>query len=224
MSQPRASHFLVFVILVCGCSQSPAPIEPVPPNDFLASMACFRVDSGNVPVQFEEEIEVKVNHGLIVHFTLEPNAEMPREFDGDRVCSLDQWGMCVAIAPRDKQQSRKHIVHNPVNPLHWTPYPGPVNRGSMIRWTECGLELKDFPQQPLFQQPKKSSVLKPPPKNPPKLEKLYFWTYFCGPIDEVGEFVYEVQLFPTSYYTTPFRTHAGSTVVLKRGILRVVPE
>lgn len=220
----KVDTILLSVILVWGCTQAPSPVEPAPANDFISSIECIRVDPGKAPIEFDRDLEIKVNQGFVVHFSLDPNAEFPREYHGDRVCSFDQWGMCVSIAPRNNQHSRKHTVYNPVNPLHFVPYPGPVNRGSLARWTECGLELKDFPQHPLSSKKKNSSTLKPPPKNHQKLERLYFWTYLCGPKDEAGDFVYEIQLYPTSYYTTPIRTHSGDYVVLKRGTLRILPK
>ena len=212
------TRILVLLLLcdVAGCGPHvPAPIEPVPPNEFLSSMTMLRIDRGKDPVEVTSDIEIVVNSGFVAHFNLKPLGSFPNRYvDRDVVPSVD-WGMLVRISPRDRQQSADDTILNPVTATHSFHYPGPVNQGGTALWTACGLTLDDLPKTFSLYLPKDAA---------PKTDNLSYWTYICGPKDLPGEYVYEVQLLPTGAWLSPFRKENGAPVVLKRGLLRVLPK
>ncbi len=209
------STFLLVMVASCGPHEL-ALIEPAPPNDLLTRFTMLRLNRSQSPVEITSEIEVVVNSGFVAHFNFEPRDSIPQQFAERDVVPCVDWGMMVTISPRDLQNSAKDTIFNPVTPLHATHHPGPVNRGSPTAlWTECGFTSIDLP---------KGHVAYIPIGAVSKEKKLTYWTYICGPKDTPGEYVYEVRLLPTGAWLTAFREEYGEPVVLKRGLLRVLPK
>jgi hypothetical protein len=215
MSQLSRLLSTILLLTVAGCGPHvPAPIEPAPPNEFLSRFVMLRLDRGKSPVEISDEIQVIVNTGFVAQFKLDPSRTFPEKYFDRTVVLPEDWSMMVTISPRDRQQSEEDTIYNPVCQLHATHRYGPVNRGGTALWTECGLTLEDTPKGGI---PFLSDGVKSKEKN------LSLWTYICGPKDLPGEYVYEVQLLPTGAWLTAFRSEYGEPVVLRRGLLRVLP-
>ncbi len=207
---------MLWLLTSAGCGPHvPAPIEPVPPNEFVSRFVMLRLDRGKSPVEITDDIEVIVNTGFVAHIKLDPRGTIPEKYVDRTVVFPEDWSMMVTISPRDRQQSVEDTIYNHAAPLHATHPYGPVSRsvGSALM-TECGLTLENSPQGgiPFLADGVKS-----------KEKKLSYWTFICGPKDLPGEYVYEVRLLPTGAWLTAFRSEYGDPVVLRRGLLRVLP-
>ncbi len=206
----------LLLLTVAGCGpHAPAPIESAPPNEFLSRFVMLRLDKGKSPVEITDDIEVIVNTGAVAQFKLDPRSTIPAKYFDRAVVSPEDWSMMVTISPRDHQQSVEDTIFNPVVSVHATHRFGPVNSGTTSLMSECGLTLADLPKGgiPFLPQGSKS-----------KEKTFTYWTYICGPKDLPGDYVYEVRLLPTGAWLTAFRSEYGQPVVLRRGLLRILPQ
>ncbi len=213
---------LAGVTLGCGAGRDRPVVAPAPPNDFVKSIILERINTANDSVsEWSDEIEIPVNTGFVAQFELVAEEAFPDEYHDREVRHPNRWMIDVMTFPRGGKSTDKEALRGtgPIFPREPTSEKSanadsPLHAFNSKHWYYCGFTPANMLKKPVSE---KSRQRLKALKNP------WFWTYFCGPKDQVGEFVYEIRIFPTAAWISPVRSEFGDFVVIKRGLLRVVP-
>ena len=193
-------------VVISGCASMTAPrtAKPVEVKVFVAAM-----------------FEIGQNTGFFFQMGLELSATPPTEWEGQAVVPASEWALMVVIYPRQSDDTDALTLKGRVNPLdQLNRLQQPLqkrqwflpNSGESSFWFYGGRSSKTFPRKPI--SPTAQADWKSG-KTP------WYWSYMCVGQDQVGEFVFEVRLFPTAHHISPVRRELGPPIVLKRGLLRV---
>ena len=153
---------------------------------------------------------------------LELSATLPTEWEGQTVVPSAEWALMVVIYPRESDDTDARTLKGRVNPLdqlnrlqqsiqkrQWFL----PNSGESSFWYYGGRSSKKPPRKPV--SPTAQADWK-------SGKSQWYWSYMCVGKDQIGEFVFEIRLFPTAHHISPIRRELGPPIVLKRGLLRVV--
>lgn len=207
----------LLALLARGCGGVPKPIEPAPPNDFVTRLICDRLSESNTVSEMSDVIEIAQNTGFVVQLGLELNPQRPTEFEGRQVAPATELPMMVVIYPRGSDDTDPKTLKGGVRPLF---QPGGKRTWFLINDRECGYwswagrRTRIIPRQPV--SPTSLAGWK-------SGKSQWYWSYMCVDKDQTGDFVFEIRLLPTASHISPVRRELGPPVVLKRGLLRVVP-
>lgn len=200
-----------------GCGEAIKPIEPAPPNVFVSRLLCDRVSDSGTASAMGDVIEIEQNTGFIVQLGLELNPQRPMEFETRKVVNPLEWPMMVVIYPRNSDDTDPQKLEAAVKPLDLPGYRRSwmlPNSGECSYWYWGGRSTRTFPRQPV--SPTSLADWK-------SKKSQWYCTYMCVDKDQTGDFVYEIRLLPTAFWISQVRFEYGPPVVLKRGLLRVVP-
>ncbi len=221
----RAFALLLFVIAIapcsgCGSSLDRPVVTPAPPNDFVKTLVIERVQEKDKVAPIEDETEITVNTGFLVQFEMIPGETIPTEIQSRKVLHPDKWPADVVFFPRGATSADVTDLKGCCPIFMRASGPPKTETDIMINswhsafWSDCGFSekvvLKKIASEASRTRWKKNKA-------------PWFWTYFCVGKDQVGEFVYEIRVYPTAAWKSTVRFELGEPVVLKRGLLRVVP-
>ena len=225
----KSSHHVRFAVslalwglLAWGCGRALKPIEPAPPNDFVARLICDQLSDSNTATPLGDVVEIEQNTGFFFQMGLEPHTVHPSAWEASAVVPTLEWALMVVIYPRQSDDTDAQTLKGRVNPLdqlnrlqqsnekrRWFL----PNSGESSFWFYGGRASKTTPRKPV---------------GPTALadwksgKSEWYWSYMCVNKDQLGEFIYEIRLFPTAHHISPVRRELGPPVLLKRGLLRVV--
>ncbi len=215
----RSHRFFIVLCLFLGLGcGSVRPVDPVPPNDFVATFHADRVLDSKKSVPIPDVVEIPINEGFIAQFGIEPAKQSPTEYEGRKVEGASDWSMMVIIYPRNGEANDDSTLRGGVNAIN---RPGLkrswmlVNEGVSPFWSAGGHGKQPVPKTPVRKE--SLGLWKAGGEN-------WYWSFICLEKDQVGEFIFEVHLLPTARWISPVRFEYGPPVVLKRGLLRVKPQ
>lgn len=207
--------------LGCGSGRDTPVVAPAPPNDFVKLIAVERVLADDTVSVLAEDTEIPVNTGFVVQFEMIAADTLPLELQSRKVLHPDKWPADVVFFPRGATSAEVTDLKGYCPIFMRSSGPPKTEADIMINswysgfWSDCGFSknvvLKKIASEASRTRWKKN-------KTP------WFWTYFCVGKDQVGEFVYEIRVYPTAAWKSTVRFEMGEPVVVKRGLLRVVPE
>ncbi len=210
-------------VLSLGCGGAIKPIEPASPNDFVSQFLCDRLSDSDDASAMSDVIEIRQNTGFIVQFGLEPNPQRPTEFEHRKVAPPPEWPLMVVIYNRNSDDTDSKTLKGCVQPLDrrdrmdrsiekrsWHL----LNSFESAFWGAGARNTRTIPRQPV--SPTAIADWK-------SGKTQWYWSYMCVDKDQSGDFVFEIRLFPTAFWISPARYEMGPHVVLKRGLLRVLP-
>lgn len=217
----------------CGSGRDDPTVVPAPPNKFVDSIVVEQVLEGDIVLELDEETDTPVNSGFVVQFEFTPAKQIPSEYHSREVLHPSKWPADVVFFERGGTSSGKTAFKSnciifpiirkfPLPPIYSRSASPPKGHADIMInsfhnefWSYGGFDQDiDVHLQPVSLDSR--ARLK-------KAKNLWFWTYFCGPKDQVGEFVYEIRVFPTAAWISTVRFELGEPVVLKRGLMRVLP-
>ena len=209
--------------LWCGCSRPIQPIEPAPPNDLVTRLICDRLSDKNEVSAMGDTIEIKQNTGFVVQLGLVPNPQRPTEYEKRKVAPDNQWPLMVVIYPRESDDTDPKTLKGNVRSLdRLNGFLNSIEKrpqfllysGESKFWSAGGRNKLKIPRQPV--SPTHIADWK-------SGKTRWYWTYMCVDKDQTGEFVYEIRMLPTAFWISPVRADEGPWLLLKRGLLRVLP-
>ena len=204
----------------CGSERDTPVVAPAPSNHFVKSIGVERVLANDTVSVLAEETEIPVNTGFVVQFEMIAADALPLELQSRKVLHPDKWPADVVFFPRGATSAdvTDLIGFCPI----FMRASGPpkteadimINSWHSAFWSDCGFSEKSVLKRPASEASRTRWK---------KNKAPWFWTYFCVGKDQVGEFVYEIRVYPTAAWKSTGRFELGEPVVLKRGLLRVVP-
>ncbi len=204
----------------CGSGRDTPVVAAAPPNDFVNSIVVERVLADDAVSVLAEVTEIPVNTGFVVQFELLAAAALPSELESRTVLHPDKWPADVVFFPRGGISADVTDLKGSCPIFSRSSGPPKSHSDIMINsfyssfWSYCG-----FQETVALKQPASVASRLRWKKN----KAPWFWTYFCVGQDQVGEFVYEIRIYPTAAWKSTVRFELGEPVVLHRGLLRVVP-
>ena len=207
-------------LLGCGLQNDTPVVNAAPPNDFVKSIVVERVYGDDTATLLADETEIVVNTGFIVQFEMIPSDAIPSEYHARTVTPPDKWSADVVFFPRGKTSADVTELKGncPIFSRKTGPSRSPtdivINSWYSSFWALCGFSETVVPKVIASEGSRSRWQENGDP---------WFWSYFCVSKDQVGEFVYEIRVYPTAAWKSKVRAELGEPVVLKRGLLRVVP-
>jgi len=193
-----------------------AEAGPVDPSLFLTEVSFIRRDNEEL---IGDTIELPVRSGIYAEIAYTPNQTLPDHYGELAVQPPRRWPMGIEIFPRS-DINRKSSIQLPVFPLK--PKRRVIRRGlghavpmkdrfisfaGTGHWTEA-VGYTGVPDA-LNRESEESEIRK--------------WTYFTtGSENLPGEYVYEIQIYPSTHWASSVRIAMGPPFVVKRGLLTIV--
>ncbi len=200
----RASWCGLALALV-GCKEQ--KVEPAGPNPFVETFEFLNSES-KAPVG--QVVSFAVNTGFTAELTFVASPNAPAALEQRVVQPPSQWPLTVVFFPRGSDRASKHAIYG---------------CGNRVRRPNERVAVPMLPYEGVDSSWKLMGYRGPP--KPPKswpADEYRFWTFFAVPLDEPGEYVFEVLLFPTSVWKSSVRVDPGPAVVLQRGLLLVTAD
>ena len=194
--------------------RGPKGVLPVEPNPFVRRVAIEPLDE-SIPA-FGDPIRISAAKGVYARVRFERFTERPERFQEREVNAPDRWPITLAIYRLGESPGQAVEFHcgrcggelleqSPGDDPHVLPPPFAPRIGRTSAWTR-GVGYSGEPQLP-----------------PGSQGENCYWTFLTAPDrqEAVGEYVYEVWLYPTARWVSDVRIEPGEPVVLKRGILLI---
>jgi hypothetical protein len=182
------------------------------PNPFVSGVLIEQIGEDAAP--FGDTIEVPASTGIYVAVRLKRIPEPPATFDEREVSPPHLWPATLAVYRRGEPdgpggcefhcQPAVPTLHSPSRvPHHPGTPPTPPPMGTSRLWS---------PSAGFAGAPRIDKTL---------ADENAYWTFLVAPDRQLpaGEYVYEVRLYPTTRWISPFRIDIGEQIVLKRGLL-----
>lgn len=219
MSNSRVTVIICLSMLV-GC-KSKIPVLPVGSNPYVCKLEIEQLTKENVATPLPEGVPVVSttrNSGFAMQIGFEVCGTVPTQEGSRAVSASVDWPLMVVIYPKGEDDTSPQVLRGSVYEIappgrKRTREPIPAGFGGF--WHSCKVNEWKMPKQPIGQSHAKA-------RNTSQM--LWHWTFICADKDQVGEFVVEVRLFPTSRWISAVRSELGDPIVLKRFILKVTDD
>jgi hypothetical protein len=187
-----------------GCSaEVPSPVES---NPFVAEVR-FETINGRIPIGSEFTFTHDV--GQFVEITLVPQSQLPDEFSGNPVRPVEEWPASIILYP-----------------------PGGTHDDPLAFWLGCQryadkkglLNTRGVPLVPMRTGWYEAGYKQDLPR-PAGLEdegRIVAWTFLAGPPALIGDWYYEIVVFPAHIGTNMIEYELGEPIVAQRGLFHIL--
>lgn len=222
-SQPAARFLLIAATLASGCMllwwyfHDARQSHPSSAESFVAKVVVERLDDAQ---RLDETVELRLGSGFYISAGFVPQKNLPDALDGREIQDPAFWPVALVFYARGASLKDASAVRKPC-----IRFERPANRRVRQRGSEANTRFIPIGNTHPYAPSGRPSGRRAPPNLPKDWppDEMRFWTYFGLPEDRLGEYVYELTLYPTARWVSSVRFELGPPVVIRRGELRLDP-
>ena len=207
---------LLIVSAIWYWSRPLASIDDVAGNPYVKQ---FSLLEGGTTTPLSDTITITSSKGVYADIRWTPATDVPQTYEERSVSDPFFWTVSLAVYPRQRavwsDDITSHVCQQRLHKKTLTKQR--LRSGLPIAPVMVGTPR--YQQRSLGYQ----GLIKFPSDKWP-VEERRAWTFLTVPDGAPGDYVYELRLYPTACWLSNYRNEAGPPLVLKRGLLRVLPD